>query len=371
MKSSYKSLKLSVPEEIASLVPYPPGKPIEELERELGIEGSIKLASNENPIGPSMKAVEAISKALTGLNRYPDGSCYYLKNNLSVHLGVPPESIIIGNGSNEIIELLVRTFLSRGDEAIMGDPSFAVYPLVVQAACCRPIKVPMKALTIDLEAMAGRITKKTRLVFIANPNNPTGTIVTTGEFRKFMDSVPEETIVCIDEAYYEFVTSPEFPDSLEYIKEGRAVVILRSFSKTYGLAGLRVGYGISHPDIIDYMNRVRQPFNVNSLAQVAALAALEDKEHLNRTLDNNASGLKYLFLELKKLNYECVPTEANFFLLKVGDGRAVFHALASKGVIVRPMHSFGLSEYIRVSVGLPEENRRFIKTFREVVGQKV
>jgi histidinol-phosphate aminotransferase len=350
MKSSYKSLKLCVPEEISSLVPYPPGKPIEELERELGIKGSIKLASNENPFGPSKKALEAISKALLKLNRYPDGSCYYLKNKLSAHLGVPPESILPGNGSNEIIDLLVRTFLSRGDEAIMGDPCFAVYPIVVRATGGKAIKVPLKELAFDLEAMAKRITKKTKLVFIDNPNNPTGTMVTAGELREFMGSVPEETIVCIDEAYFEFA---------------------RTFSKTHGLAGLRIGYGVSHPEIIDYMNRVRQPFNVNSLAQVAAIAALEDTEHLRMSQENNSSGLKYLFGELKRLNYECVPTEANFFLVKVGDGRAVYDALLAKGVIVRSMHGFGLGEYIRVTVGLPEENRRFIEAFKDVVSQKV
>jgi histidinol-phosphate aminotransferase len=371
MKSSYKPLKLSVSDEISSLVAYPPGKPIEELERELGIEGSIKLASNENPLGPSTKALEAVSKTLAGLNRYPDGSCYYLKERLAVRLGVPPEAIIPGNGSNEIIELLVRTFLKGGEEAVMGDPSFAVYPLVVQAACGKPVRVPLKGFNFDLESMAGRITKKTRLVFIASPNNPTGAIVTAGELRRFMDSVPKETIVCIDEAYCEYVKSPDFPDSLGYIKQGRAVVVLRTFSKIYGLAGLRVGYGISHPDIVDYMNRVRQPFNVNSLAQVAALAALDDTEHVKRSRENNASGLKYLFGELKELNYECVPTEANFFLVNVGDGRAVYDALLRKGVIVRSMHGFGLDEYIRVTVGLPEENRRFIEAFREVVGQKV
>jgi histidinol-phosphate aminotransferase len=196
-------------------------------------------------------------------------------------------------------------------------------------------------------------------------------MVSAGELRKFMDSVPEGTIVCIDEAYYEFATSPDFPDSLEYVKEGRAAVVLRTFSKTHGLAGIRIGYGVSHPDIIDYMNRVRQPFNVNTLAQVAAIAALEDTEHLRRSRDNNVSGLKFLFGELKRLNYECVPTEANFFLVKVGDGKAVYEALLAKGVIVRSMQGFGLGEYIRVTVGLPEENRRFIEAFREVVSQKV
>lgn len=369
MKSSYKPLKLAVPENIATLVPYPPGKPIEELERELGIAGSIKLASNENPIGPSPKAMEAVSGALSGLHRYPDGSCYYLKQKLSERFGFGPECIIVGNGSNEILELLVRTFLHDGGEAVMASPSFAVYPLAVQAAGGSAVVVPLKELTHDLDAMAGRITEKTRLVFIANPNNPTGTMLDSKALERFMGSVPEGVVVCLDEAYNEFVTSPEFPDSFEYVRQGRAAVVLRTFSKTYGLAGLRVGYAVAHPEIIDYLNRVRQPFNVNSLGQVAAIAALDDGEYLARSLENNTTGLTYLFGELCAMGYECVPTQANFFLVKVGDGKGVYDALLKKGVIVRPMQGYGLGEYIRITVGLPEENRRFIETFREVVGE--
>lgn len=353
---------------VESLVPYPPGKPIEELERELGISGSIKLASNENPLGPSKKAVDAIAGALKNLHRYPDGSCYYLKERLSERLGVPEDMLIIGNGSNEIIELLIRTFLGNGGEAVMGEPSFAVYPLAVQAAGAVARKVALtKDLRHDLQAMAKAVTEKTRLVFIANPNNPTGTINTAGEFDAFMKALPDGVIVCVDEAYFEFVRDRAFPDSLKYVKDGRPVVVLRTFSKIYGLAGLRVGYGISHPGIIDYMNRVRQPFNVNSLAQVAALAALGDDAHLEKTRENNEKGLAYLFKELGKTGLECVPTEANFFLVKVGDGLGVYNALLKKGVIVRPMASYGLPEYIRVTVGLPDENARFIRAFTEAV----
>ncbi|MEE9613356.1 MAG: histidinol-phosphate transaminase [Thermodesulfobacteriota bacterium] len=375
VKSSGKKLNISVPEGIASLTPYPPGKPIEELERELGIEGSIKLASNENPLGPSRKAVEAISGALGSLNRYPDGSCYYLKQKLSERLGVAPEMIIPGNGSNEVIELIIRTFLRPGDEVLMGDPSFAVYPLVVQAAGGEAVRVDLKGLTIDLQAMAERLVDKTRVVFISNPNNPTGTIVTSSELDRFMEAVPDETIVCIDEAYYEYVTSPEFPDALKYIREGRPVVLLRTFSKIYGLAGLRIGYGVARPDIVDYMDRVRQPFNVNSLAMGAALAALDDAEHVESSRENNATGLAYLFEEIEKLGCECVPTEANFFLVKVGDGEddggAVYDGLLKKGVIVRPMKGYGLGRYIRVTVGLPEENRRFVEAFKQVTECRV
>lgn len=362
-----KKLKLQVSENIESIVPYPPGKPIEELERELGIKGSIKLASNENPLGPSPKACEAVQKALKDLHRYPDGSCYYLKEKLSAILGVSQENLIFGNGSNEIIELLIRAFLKEGDEVVMADPSFAVYPIVVKCVGAKAVNVPLKDMRHDLKAMASLVNKNTRLVFIANPNNPTGTIVTSSEFDEFMSEIPEGVIVCVDEAYVEFVRSKDFPGAIGYVKAGRPVLVLRTFSKVYGLAGLRVGYGVAHPDLIGYMNRVRQPFNVNSLAQIAAMAALEDKEHLKNTIDNNISGLEYLYKEVTALGFEYVPTEANFFLIKVGDGKGVYDALLRKGVIVRPMASYGLPEYIRVTVGLPQENKRFMDTFAEVV----
>ncbi len=364
-----KVLKLSVPKNISSLIPYPPGKPIEELERELGITGSIKLASNENPLGPSKKAVDAVARALWNLHRYPDGSCYYLKEKLSGVLGISPEALIFGNGSNEIIELLARTFLKRGEEAVMAAPSFAVYPIVVKSVGGKAVEVPLKDLRHDLEAMAERINKKTRIVFIANPNNPTGTVVGRAEFDRFMKKVPEGVIVCVDEAYHEFVQSRDFPDTVAYIREGNPLILLRTFSKIYGLAGLRVGYGMANPMMIDYMNRVRQPFNVNSLAQIAAIAALEDTEHLRMTRENNTIGLKYLFRELNALGFECVPTEANFFLIKLkpGDGKRVYNELLKKGVIVRSMASYGMPDYIRVTVGLPEENKRFMEAFKELV----
>lgn len=368
MKTIIKKLKITVSSGIESLVPYPPGKPIEELERELGITGSIKLASNENPLGPSKKAVAAVSNALKDLHRYPDGSGYYLKEKLSSRLNVPTDMIILGNGSNEIIELLIRTFLRPGDETVMADPSFAVYPLVTMAAGGTSILVPLdKGFRHDLPAMAKAITEKTRIVFIANPNNPTGTVVLKEEFSAFMKDVPEEVIVCVDEAYCEFVRRADFPETIEYVKNGHPVVALRTFSKIYGLAGLRCGYGVADARIINYMDRVRQPFNVNSLAQAAALAALDDSEHLKATLENNKNGLEYLFNELKSFGFEVLPTEANFFLVKVGDGKNVYNGLLKKGVIVRPMASYGLPEYIRVTVGRPDENRRFIKAFKETI----
>ncbi|MBI3398904.1 MAG: histidinol-phosphate transaminase [Deltaproteobacteria bacterium] len=366
-----KQQKKLVSDEIEALIPYPPGKPMEELERELGIKNSIKLASNENPLGPSPKAVEAVAKALKNLNRYPDGGCYYLKEKLAQRLKVKPENLIIGNGSNEIIELVIRTFLRPGDEAVMGNPSFAVYPLVVRAAGGKSVLVPLKNLTHDLDAMFDAITEKTKLVFIANPNNPTGTMSTKAQLDKFIGRLRDDGIIIVlDEAYYEFVTDKGFPDSLGYLNSGKNIVILRTFSKIYGLAGLRVGYGIAPERLNFYMNKVRQPFNVNSLAQIAAMAALGDDEHLKKSQKNNREGLSYLFKELGTMGLECVPTQANFFLIKAGKGKEVYDALLRQGVIVRPMASYGLGEYIRITVGLPEENKRFVEALKKTVNSR-
>ncbi|MBI5894315.1 MAG: histidinol-phosphate transaminase [Deltaproteobacteria bacterium] len=358
-------VKKLVSDEIEALIPYPPGKPIEEVERELGIKGSIKLASNENPLGPSPKAVDAVSKAIKNLHRYPDGGWHYLKEKLAKHLDVKSENLIIGNGSNEIIELVVRTFLRQGEEAVMGNPSFAFYPLVVPAAGGKNALVPLKNLTHDLDAMFDAITENTKIVFIANPNNPTGTMNTKAELDRFYKKLPEDVILVLDEAYYEFVTSKDFPNSLDYLKGNKNVVILRTFSKIYGLAGLRVGYGIASERLVFYMNKVRQPFNVNSLAQIGAMAALDDDEHLKKSQKNNQDGLKYLFNELSAMGLECVPTQANFFLVKVENGKAVYEGLLKQGVIVRPMASYGLNAYIRVTVGLPDENKRFVEAMKK------
>ncbi len=361
-------MRLKVSRDIEELIPYPPGKPIEELERELGITGSIKMASNENPLGPSPLGVEAAKKALNGLNRYPDGSSYYLRRALSASLGVDMEMIITGNGSNEIIELLIRTFLRPGEEVVFGEPSFAVYPLVTKAAGGVGVPVPLKDMTLDLQAMASAITEKTRIVFIANPNNPTGTIVGGDELNAFIDSVPDDVIICLDEAYYEYVRDESYPDSLKYLGGEKPVIALRTFSKIYGLSGLRAGYGIGPAKMIDFLNRVRQPFNMNSIAQAAALAATGDDGHVERSRQNNTSGLEYLYSEVSAMGLPYVPTEANFFLIKVGRGRAVYEALLKRGVIVRPMDSYGLGEYIRLTVGLPGENERFIGSLKDVLG---
>ncbi|HWP59062.1 MAG TPA: histidinol-phosphate transaminase [Candidatus Acidoferrales bacterium] len=352
---------------IRSLVPYTPGKPIEEVEREYGISGCVKLASNENPLGPSPRALKALAENLTELHRYPDGDCFYLKRGLARKLGVSPGALIFGNGSNELIELAVRTFLRPGDEAVMADQAFVIYRLVVQAAggSCR--LVPLKDFAHDLDAMAAAVTPKTRLVFLSNPNNPTGTIFRKGDWESFLDRVPPEILVVVDEAYFEYATDPDYPDSLRYHGAGRALLTLRTFSKMYGLAGLRVGYGIGPEAIIAMMHRVRQPFNVNAAAQRAALAALDDSEHRARTLEVNRQGMEFLERELHRLGVSFVPSQANFILIRVGAARRVFEALLRRGVIVRPMQEYNFPDCIRVTVGTAGENARFIKELEAVL----
>jgi histidinol-phosphate aminotransferase len=355
-----------VPEYIRSLVPYSPGKPIEEVEREYGIEGSVKLASNENPLGPSPRALQALRERLEQLHLYPDGDCFYLKRGLAQKLGVSPERLIFGNGSNELIELATRAFMRAGDEAVMADQAFVVYRLVAQAVggSCRI--VPLKDFTHDLEGMARAITPRTRIVFLANPNNPTGTIYRRMEWESFLERIPPEILLVVDEAYFEYVTEPEYPDSLRHHGDKRAIFTLRTFSKLYGLAGLRIGYGIGPKDIVDVMQRVRQPFNVNAAAQWAALAALDDNEHVQRSLKVNQEGMAYLTAEIARLGLEQVPSQANFILLRVGDGAAIFERLLRRGVIVRPMGAYALPEYIRVTIGTDRENRRFIGELKAI-----
>ncbi len=356
---------LKASDHIKSIKPYVPGKPIEELERELGISDSIKLASNENPLGPSPLAIKALYNSVNDLNRYPDGNCYHLRQVLSEKLQVQPEEIVFGNGSNEIIELAVRTFLCPGDEALMAHPSFVVYSTIVQAVQGNNIVVPLKNWRHDLQKMASKVTKKTKIVFIANPNNPTGTINTKAELNTFMKRIPKKILVIVDEAYYEYVASSDYADSMKYFREGRNILILRTFSKIYGLAGLRIGYGIAGAEIIDAMNRIRQPFNVNSLAQRAAVAALKDEKHLEKTKLTNEKGKEYLYKELEALKITYIPTEANFIYILLKDMTSVeiYNSLLGKGVIIRPMGE----NTIRVTIGLPKENRKFIKALQEAV----
>ena len=356
-----------VAEHIRTLVPYAPGKPIEEVERELGISNSVKLASNENPLGPSPKAISAIREKLAELNLYPDGDCFYLRNGLAKKLGVAPEQLIFGNGSNELIELAVRTFMHPGDEAVMAHQAFVVYQLVVQAAGGVRKAVALRDFTHDLKGIAQRITPKTRIIFLANPNNPTGTIYRGSDWERFLEKVPPEVLIIVDEAYFEYVEDPDYPNSLRYHRRGTTILTLRTFSKLYGLAGLRIGYGVAAKEIIDLMQRVRQPFNVNAPAQWAALAALEDNDHVRKTLEVNRQGMEYVTKEIARLGLEQVPSQANFILIRVGNGNDVFQQLLVQGVIVRPMGIYEFREHIRVTVGTMEENRRFIEALKKVI----
>lgn len=355
---------IPVSDNIRSISPYVPGKPIEELERELGISDSIKLASNENPLGPSAKAVTAIKKAVAGLNRYPDGSGFYLSQKLAKQLGVDVTQVLLGNGSNELIELAVRTFVQPGDEVISASPSFVVYAMITQAAGGTNVIVPCRDLTHDLEAMADRITERTRLIFIANPNNPTGTMNTKEEMDRFLARVPDHVLVCVDEAYFEYVTRADYPDATDYVREGTPVLSLRTFSKIYGLAGLRIGYGIAKPEIAEMMNKVRQPFNTNSLGQVGALAALSDRKHVERSVTMNNEGKQLLYREFDRLGVTYTLTETNFIFFETAkDGKDVYEGLLRKGVIVRPMGG----NRIRVTIGMPEENQRFVAGLEETL----
>jgi histidinol-phosphate aminotransferase len=357
-------------EHILGIAPYEPGKPIEEVERELTIHDAIKLASNENPLSPSDRVQKAIISALHTLNRYPDGSGFYLRQALAKKHGVMPDQVVLGNGSNELIELLVRSFLRPGDEAVVPHPSFVVYPMIVQAAGGVRVMVMLKDFRLDLEAMARAITPMTKIVFIANPNNPSATIVTRDEVEHFIARVPERTIVVFDEAYIEFAMGPDFPDTLAQVKQGRKVVVLRTFSKATSLAGLRVGYGIADADAIALMNRIRQPFNVNSLAQAAALAALDDDAHVLECVRMIEAGRHFLYDEFKRLGLSYVPSRANFILVDAGRSAAdIYQKLLHHGVIVRPMTPFGLETALRITVGTPEENRKLVKALRVVLGK--
>jgi histidinol-phosphate aminotransferase len=349
-----------VPEYIRTLIPYEPGKPIEEVERENGIANSIKLASNENPLGPSPKAVAAIRAKLDQLHLYPDGDCFYLKQGVAQKLGVAPENLIFGNGSNEIIELAVRTLMRPGDEAVMAEQVFVVYPLIVQAVGGKKKTVPLRNFTHDLAAIGAAITPATRVVFLANPNNPTGTIFRRDEWERFLGKVSRDVLLIVDEAYFEYVQDPGYPDSLHYHAEDRAILSLRTFSKLYGLAGLRIGYGVGPKQLIDMMHRVRQPFNVNAAAQWAALAALDDIDHVQRSLEVNRVGIEYLQREFTRLGLEFAPSHANFILVRVGRGQEVFKQLLSRGVIVRPMAGYQFPEHVRVTIGTMAENQKFI-----------
>jgi histidinol-phosphate aminotransferase len=347
---------------------YEPGKPIEETARELGIEPDaiIKLASNENPLGPSPKAVRAMRDALGTAHLYPDGSGFYLCKAIAAKLGLSSENIILGNGSNEVLEFLGHAFLdaTRQDEAIASKYAFVVYKLIASSFGARMIEVPSRDYQQDLEAMLQTVTPKTRLIFIPNPNNPTGTLISQRAIDSFMSRVSEKIVVVFDEAYFEFLDDP--PDTLQHVREGRNVVVLRTFSKIHGLAGLRIGYAVARPDVIEVLHKTRQPFNVNSIAQAGALAALEDDAHLLETKLVVDEGRAYLQEQFCELQIPFVPAVANFVMVNVGDGCVIFEKLLQRKIIVRPLKGYGLPEWVRITVGTMEENKRLIGALREV-----
>jgi len=354
---------------IEGLVAYDPGKPIEETARELGFspEDIIKVASNENPLGPSPRAIEAMKEAAEGVNIYPDGGGYKLRTAIAEKLALQRENVILGNGSNEIIELIGHGFLNPGDNVIAAEHAFVVYKLMATLFGAETIEVPDPGFVHDLDAMAAAITPQTKKIFIANPNNPTGTLVGQDEIERFMDKVPDHVMVIFDEAYYEFLHEP--PNTLKYVQEGRNVVIMRTFSKIQGLAGLRIGYGLTSPEIAEVLQKCRQPFNTNAIAQAGAIAGLMDDEHQQRTRDLNDEGLAYLQGAFGEMGLEYVPSFANFVLVNVGDGDAVFDAMLKKGVIIRAMRGYKLPGWVRISVGTMEQNERCIATLKEVLAK--
>ncbi|MBT8350662.1 MAG: histidinol-phosphate transaminase [Deltaproteobacteria bacterium] len=362
-------MRLSIPDYILSIKPYVPGKPLEELEREYGIIKSIKLASNENPLGPSPKALKAIGSALEKLNRYPDGSGYHLINQIAEKHKVSPGNIVLGNGSDEIIGMLAHTLLKPGDEAIVPQPTFLIYDIMARSVGATCVNVPLDSLSIDLKEIKKRLTSKSKIIFLCNPNNPTGTIILKDEFKNFLESIPPEVLVVVDEAYIEFVREKNCAYGTDYIDTQRPLVVLRTFSKAYGLAGLRIGYGIMSAEISGLINRVRLPFNTNSLAQVGAVAALNDEKFFNKTLSLIHEGLDFMYDSLNKREIKYFPTQANFFLIDVKrDADEVYKKMLAQGVIVRSMTSYGYPNYIRVNVGLRDENTKFLKALDKVLG---
>ena len=353
--------------QLRELAVYQPGKPIEETAREFGTKASdiIKLASNENPLGPSPKALEAMRAAIECSHLYPDGGGYYVCRALSEKLGVPADHIILGNGSNEVIEFIGHAFLSAGAEIITPEHAFIAYKIVARVFGARTTEIPSPELRQDLDAIAEAVTPETRTIFIANPNNPTGTMSSQEEIDRFMSRVPDDVVVVFDEAYYEYVEQP--PDTLKFVRDGRNVVVLRTFSKIHGLASLRLGYGIARPDLIAVLQKTREPFNVNGLAQAAAVAALADDEHQRATKRLTDEGRAYFEEELSAMGLPFIRGFGNFVLVNVGDGAAVFKALLPKGVIIRAMSGYNLPQWARISVGTMEQNRRCMASLRDVL----
>jgi histidinol-phosphate aminotransferase len=357
---------------LKNLPTYQPGRPIEEVARELGLSAGsiIKVASNENPFGPSSLAIAAMQRAIAGVNLYPDGNAFYLKQKLAAKLGVETANLILGNGSNEIIEFVAHALLTPDDDVVVSQFCFAIYPIVAKMFGANVISVPAKNYGHDLPAMLRAITPKTRIVFVANPNNPTGTLATREEIIRFVNDVPDDVLLVMDEAYIEFLDDAVDLVSLIRLGARKNLILMRTFSKIYGLAGLRIGYGIANSELVAALEKVRQPFNINLLAQTAALAALDDDEHVRKTRENNFAGLEFFRRAFRDLKLEFVPSFANFILVRVGEGQKIFEAMQKQGVIVRPMGGYQLPEWIRISIGTPKENERAFGALKLALGKK-
>jgi histidinol-phosphate aminotransferase len=359
-------MKLAIQKHLRSLPTYQPGRPIEEVARELNIPlcEVIKLASNENPLGPSPKAIKAMRTAVEQAHLYPDGNVFYLKSKMAEHLDLPPQSLVFGNGSNELIEWIGHVLLNQNSNIVVSQYCFAIYPIIAAMFGAQTKTVPAKNFAHDLKAMAESVDEHTKAVFVANPNNPTGTLAAEDEVRSFLDQIPDHVLIVMDEAYFEFLSKPI--DLIPLIRSDAKpnLLLMRTFSKIYGLSGLRVGYGIGTPELIQAMEKVRQPFNVNAIAQAGALAALDDPDHVERTRTNNDDGLTLFQSTFQKMGLEYVPSYANFVLVKVGDGKGVFESLQRQGVITRPMAGYQLPEWLRISIGSPTENKRCIEALK-------
>lgn len=355
--------------EILAIKPYVPGKPVEEVEKELGLTDVIKLASNENPLGPAPLAVKAMQAAAAGMHIYPDGGCVQLREDLSKFLGVSPEQLVIGNGSDEIIKLLAEAFFHPGDEVVIAAPTFGEYAYAARLMGARLVEIKAgQGFEHDLELMAAAVTGKTKAVFVCNPNNPTGGMKTKAEWENFLRRIPDRVLVVVDQAYREYVEDPDYPDGLDYLETGKKLLVLRTFSKIYGLAGLRVGYGVGAQELVEYINRVREPFNVNLMAQIAAQAALGDEDFLEKSRTMVREGKKQLGQGLEEMGLEYLPSAANFLLFSTPyPCRELFPQLLQKGVILRPADIFGLPRHFRVTVGTKEQNARFLQMLREVI----
>lgn len=363
-------LKDRVPPHILKILPYRPGKPISEVKRELGLDDVVKMASNENPLGPSPLAVASIQQTVGDLQYYPEDSGFHLKEKLGDRLGVSADMIVLGNGSSEIIMNVGRAFLGPKDEILTCGQSFVMYYICGHYKGNTVVQIPLRDHRFDLDALAEAINPNTRVIFVANPNNPTGTYNTREEWERFIARVPEDVLVVLDEAYCEYVEAPDYPNGLEYLSRYPNLLILRTFSKIYGLAGIRVGYGIGSTDVIDILHRVKLPFNANALGQDAAVAALDDEDFVNRSRQVNHEGLAYLHAFFAENGYDYVPSVTNFItVLLPFDGQIVFEKMQRRGVIIRPLRGFGIPNAIRVTVGRPEENRRFAEAFREVMAE--